>query len=108
VIVHPGGVGTTGLALRSGRPTLVVPYSHHQPDNAERVKRLGIARSLPQSRYTPARVAAELRHLPGNPVYSQRATEVGEKVSEEDGVRAAGDALCGLLHAVRPDGAIPK
>src|SRR5439155_21778093 len=30
VIVHQGGVGTTGQALRAGRPMLVMPYSHDQ------------------------------------------------------------------------------
>jgi rhamnosyltransferase subunit B len=96
-IVHPGGVGTTGLAMRSGRPMLVVPYSHDQPDNAERLTRLGVARTIASSRYTPARAAAELRRLLDNPVYSQRASAVGEQVRQEDGVRTTCDALEALL-----------
>ncbi len=40
-IVHQGGVGTTGQAMRSGRPMLVIPYSHDQFDNAARVRALG-------------------------------------------------------------------
>src|SRR5262249_55003590 len=47
VVVYAGGIGTTGLAMRSGRPALVVPFAHDQPDNAARVARLGIARTLP-------------------------------------------------------------
>lgn len=35
-IVHQGGIGTTAQGLRSGRLTLVMPYSHDQPDNAAR------------------------------------------------------------------------
>ena len=104
VIVHHGGIGTTGLAMRSGRPMLVVPCAWDQPDNAERVARLGIARIIPRSRYTPARVAAELRHLLDNPAYSQRALEVREQVREEDGVRIACDALETLLQTTRPAG----
>jgi hypothetical protein len=34
-----------------------------------------------------------------NPAYSQRASEVGEQVRKEDGVRAACDALEALLQA---------
>ena len=34
----------TGQALRAGRPMLVVPFAHDQPDNAARVRRLGVAR----------------------------------------------------------------
>jgi UDP:flavonoid glycosyltransferase YjiC (YdhE family) len=81
---------------------LVMPYAHDQPDNAERVTRLGIARTIARQRYTPARAAAELRHLLDNPVYSHRASAVGEQVRQEDGVRAACDALTGLLPAARP------
>jgi UDP:flavonoid glycosyltransferase YjiC (YdhE family) len=105
VIVHAGGVGTSGLAMRSGRPTLVVPYAHDQPDNAGRVARLGIARIVPAWRYTAVRAAAELRHLLDNPVYAQRASEVAEQVRQEDGVRAASDALEGLLQRTSPAGA---
>ena len=43
-IVHQGGIGTTAQALRAGRPMLVVPWSHDQPDNAERVRRLSVTR----------------------------------------------------------------
>ena len=102
VIAHAGGVGTTGLAMRSGRPTLVVPYAHDQPDNAERVARLRIARTVPAWRYTPDRAAAELLRLLENPMHEQRASEVGEQVRREDGVGAACDALEGLLQNARP------
>src|SRR5262249_14925638 len=43
-VVHQGGVGTTAQAMRAGRPMLVVPFSHDQPDNAERLRRKGVAR----------------------------------------------------------------
>jgi UDP:flavonoid glycosyltransferase YjiC (YdhE family) len=97
VIVHAGGVGTTGLAMRSGRPMLVVPYAHDQFDNAARVARAGIARTIPRRRYTPTRVVAELGQLLDNPMYAERTSETGERVRQEDGVRAACDALEELL-----------
>ena len=96
-IVHQGGVGTTAQAMRSGRPMLVMPYSHDQPDNAERLKRLGIARTISRHRYNSARAAAELGYLLDNPAYSQQASAVGDKLRQEDGVRAACDALEALL-----------
>ena len=97
VIVHHGGIGTTGLAMRSGRPMLIMPSAWDQPDHAERVTRLGIARTVSRSRYTPDRVASELRELLDNPAYSQRAAEIAEQVEKEDGVRNACDALEALL-----------
>jgi rhamnosyltransferase subunit B len=96
-VVHHGGIGTTGLAMRAGRPMLVTPFAWDQPDNAERAARLGIARTMSRRHYTPARVAAELRHLLDNPAYSRRALEVAEAMRQEDGVCAACDALEALL-----------
>ena len=52
-IVHHGGIGTTGQAMRSGRPSLVMPCAWDQPDNAERAARLGIARTIARNRYEP-------------------------------------------------------
>ncbi len=96
-IVHQGGIGTTAQAMRSGRPMLVMPYAHDQPDNAGRVKRLGIARTIARQHYTPERAAAELRELLDKPAYGQRASEVGQQIRQEDGVRAACDALEALV-----------
>ncbi len=97
VIVHAGGIGTTGLAMRSGRPMLVVPFAHDQPDNAQRLARLGVARIIPRQRYSAGRVAEELRQLLDNPTYAQRASEIGQLVKREDGVGRACDAIETLL-----------
>ncbi len=96
-IVHHGGIGTTGQAMRSGRPSLVMPCAWDQPDNAERAARLGIARTIARSRYEPHRVAAELRLLLEDTGYSQRASEVAAKVRQEQGVKAACDAIESLF-----------
>jgi len=92
-IVHQGGIGTTGQALRAGRPELVVPHAHDQPDNAFRVTSLGVARTLFPRRYAARRVARELEVLLGDPAYARRAEEVGRTVRSEDGVGAACDAI---------------
>lgn len=96
-IVHQGGVGTTAQAMRSGRPMLVMPYAHDQPDNAARLTRLGIARTIPRRKYSAQRSATELRALLSDPAYEKRAREVGAKIRQEDGAGAACDALERLL-----------
>jgi rhamnosyltransferase subunit B len=88
-IVHQGGVGTTGQALRSGRPQLVMPYSHDQPDHAARVQRLGVGRQIPRVKYTAASAARELQHLLDNPTYAERAAAIGQQVSAENGTLRA-------------------
>jgi UDP:flavonoid glycosyltransferase YjiC (YdhE family) len=93
VIIHQGGVGTTAQALRAGRPMLVMPYSHDQPDNARRVRRLGVAKVIQRKAYLAQPAARMIRELMTNSVYAQRATAVAWEMAEEDGVRAACDAL---------------
>jgi UDP:flavonoid glycosyltransferase YjiC (YdhE family) len=100
-VVHQGGIGTTGQGMRSGRPTLVVPFGFDQPDNADRVQRLGIARVLLSIRYSAARAIRELRPLLEQPRYARRAAEVGEAVRHEDGAARACDALEELLRRWR-------
>jgi UDP:flavonoid glycosyltransferase YjiC (YdhE family) len=92
-IVHQGGVGTTGQAMRAGVPMLVMPYSHDQPDHAARMVRLGIGRQIARSRYTAGRAARELERLLTDGNYARRATAIGEQVRREDGVGAACDAI---------------
>src|SRR5262249_23543525 len=96
-IVHHGGIGTTRPPHRSGRPVLGMPCGWGQPGDPAPAVRLGIARTIPRHRYTPARVAAELHRLLNNPTYAQRASAVGVQVRQEDGARVACDALSGLL-----------
>lgn len=93
VIVHHGGIGTTGLAMRAGRPALVVYCSHDQPDNAARVARLGIGRAMAQRRYRARRVEQELRRLLDDPDYADRAAAIGKQVRQEDGAGRACDAI---------------
>ena len=54
VVVHQCGAGTTAQALRSGHPTLLVPHGHDQFDNARRVRRLGVARTLLPTNTAPS------------------------------------------------------
>ncbi len=73
--VHQGGVGTTAQALRAGRPMIVVPWSHDQPDNGMRVQRLGVGRVIPRRKYGRDRIARELEMLLGQTAYSAAARE---------------------------------
>ena len=92
-VVHHGGIGTLAQALRAGRPMLVVPWSHDQPDNAHRAARLGVARVLSSGRYRADRAAGALRRLLDDPACVARAAQIGETVRSEDGVMAACDAI---------------
>jgi rhamnosyltransferase subunit B len=92
-VVHQCGMGTLGTALAAGVPQLAVPYANDQPDNAWRLERLGVARTLYPSRYRAGRVVTELRALLGEARVGRRAAEIAGVVHAEDGVRAACDAI---------------
>jgi UDP:flavonoid glycosyltransferase YjiC (YdhE family) len=98
-VVHAGGIGTCGLVMRAGVPSLVVPFAHDQPDNAARLTRLGVARILPPRRYNAARAARALQALIEDPKYRERIGPLATQVQQEDGTRAACDAIDGLLNA---------
>ncbi len=96
-VVHQGGIGTTAQTLRAGRPMLIVPWSHDQPDNAARIERLSVGRKLARSRYRAATAAAELQQLLNRPDYSTKAAQLGNAIQTEDGVTAACNQIEGVL-----------
>ena len=93
MVVHQGGVGTTAQCLRAGKPMLIMPYSHDQPDNARRMRRLKVARVIQRGDYKPLRVARKIRSMLEEPKFARRAHSVERILTHEDGVRTACDAL---------------
>ena len=93
MVVHQGGVGTVAQCLRAGKPMLIMPFSHDQPDNGRRMLRLKVARVIQRGRYTPWRVARRLKAMLAEPVLFKRAESVGRRLAGEDGVKTACDAL---------------
>ncbi len=91
--VHQGGIGTTAQALRAGKPMILVPWAHDQPDNAARCARLGVSRTVRRDKYKWQFVATELERLLGEAAYARQARELAEQLSGEDGVTAACDDL---------------
>jgi UDP:flavonoid glycosyltransferase YjiC (YdhE family) len=101
MVIHQGGVGTTAQCLRAGKPMLIMPYSHDQPDNARRMRRLKVARVIKRSDYTPLRVARKIRSILEEPTFARRAQSVARRLANEDGVGAACDALEELWRKTR-------
>lgn len=94
VNVHHGGIGSTAQGLRAGRPTLVVPLAHDQPDNAARLKRLGVSNTIPHGQVTPRRLADALRSLLEEPPsVAAKAATFREPLLAEDGALRAVEEL---------------
>ena len=101
VVVHQAGIGTTGQALRAGRPMLIVPYGQDQPDNARRCAELGVGEVLPSNDYTLANAVAKLERLLSDESYSHNARKVASKIEQEDGANLA----CDIIEAALQDAA---
>ena len=101
MVVHQGGVGTTAQCLRAGKPMLIMPFSHDQPDNGRRMLRLKVARVIQRGNYTPFRVARRLKAMLAEPLLARRAESVAKRLTKEDGVRTACDALEELYRNTR-------
>jgi rhamnosyltransferase subunit B len=97
VIVHQGGSGTIGQALRAGRPMLIVPYGWDQPDNAARMEKLGVGLAVARKDYNDRTATAALRRLLTETSFAIRAREVATKLSQENGLASACDSIELLL-----------
>jgi UDP:flavonoid glycosyltransferase YjiC (YdhE family) len=93
MVVHQGGVGTLAQCLRAGKPMIIMPYSHDQPDNGRRMRRLKVALVIQRATYLPGRVARALKAMLADPSLARRAELVAQQVQQEDGIRTACDAL---------------
>lgn len=62
-VVHHGGIGTCALGLAAGVPQLVMPMAHDQPDNAWRLRALGVGEYLWPRTFRAGAVAGALRRL---------------------------------------------
>ena len=97
VIVHHGGVGTTGQAMRAGKPQLVVPHMGDQEDHAARIVRLGLGLRLERSRFTGSRAERALIALLADPGYGARAAAVAARMVNDDGAGAAAAMIAAAL-----------
>lgn len=89
-VVHHGGAGTTGAALRAGVPAIVVPFTMDQPFWGSRVAALGAGPTpIPRKRLTEARLVDALRQMLADEGMKARAAELGERIRAEDGVANA-------------------
>lgn len=96
-VAHHGGVGTSGQALRAGRPQLVTPFLGDQFDNAERLTRIGVARATDGKSANAGILQRELEALLCDGRCARRAAEIGPSVGQEDGASVAASCISRLL-----------
>ena len=106
-VVHHGGAGTTGAALRSGVPSVLTPLAADQPSWARQVYALGAGPApLPFQTLTAARLAEAIREAVTNAARRQRATELGKQIQAEDGVGQTIEHFLRYVDRWRKDGPV--
>jgi sterol 3beta-glucosyltransferase len=89
-IVHHSGAGTTAAALRSGVPSVAVPFFADQPFWGDRAVRLGgSAASIPKQSLSATRLTEAIRQATENEALRAKAKQVGHILQGEDGVANA-------------------
>ena len=85
-VVHYGGLGTTGEAVRAGVPQVVMPSFSDQPFWAGQVHRIGIAAApVPLTTLTADRLGRAVEQALTDQQMIDEARRVGAKVRAEDG-----------------------
>src|SRR5262249_55048888 len=87
-LVHPRGIGTVSQALAAGVPQLICPMAYDQPDNAARVKRLGIGDWLAPRSFQIHAVKRKLRSLLNSAEVAQRCRMVAARLQNSHALEA--------------------
>lgn len=95
-LVHHGGIGTLAQALRAGLPQVVVPFAYDQPDNAARLERLGVARTVAHDAYRSPAVIQALQHLLNSPEVAAQCRTLAQRVQVARPLEETAQAVEGL------------
>jgi UDP:flavonoid glycosyltransferase YjiC (YdhE family) len=93
LIIHQGGVGTTGQALKSGRPMIVTPTVMDQLDNAVRIKQMEAGTYILHRKLSVETLTQEIHQLLKATSVQENCQLIKTKIEQENGVSRAADAL---------------
>lgn len=107
LLVYHGGIGTLAQAVKAGVPHLVVPSAHDQFDNAWRIVRLGLGRSLPRTRYRALRAAGAMRAVLDDGGILRRSRDFSTRIDPVSALTRACELIENLKQNPLAQGAIP-
>lgn len=97
-IVHHGGSGTTALALKSGKPSFIVPFGADQFFWGTRTHALSVGPSpLPFKNLEVNILADKLKALVGTPSYNNYTSLISSQLKSEHGIARAVEIIQNYL-----------
>jgi UDP-N-acetylglucosamine--N-acetylmuramyl-(pentapeptide) pyrophosphoryl-undecaprenol N-acetylglucosamine transferase len=98
IVLSRAGAGTVAELAAAGRAAILVPFPHaaddHQTKNARALERVGAAKLIPESGWTPGRLASEVSRLMESPEELRRMGEAARKAGKLDGAARIVDLVC--------------
>lgn len=96
MICHGGGATLTS-ALARGVPVVTVPFASDQPENSQRIERLGVGIRLDRNKLTTASLRDALQRLLGDSPYRRKAQDFAKVLASQDGGANAAQAIEAVL-----------
>jgi rhamnosyltransferase subunit B len=93
LLVHHGGIGTTARALEAAVPQIISPQAFDQPDNGDRVTRLGVGAMIAREQLTGERLAQAARALLDDSEVRLRLADTSRRVRSQSAIAALADIL---------------
>lgn len=97
-IVHHGGAGTTAAALRSGKPSIVIPFVFDQPFWGRCISELGVGGIIKYKELSAERLANLITICTNDEDLRSKARDLGQKIQVENGAANAAEAINDYLH----------
>jgi len=89
-IIHHGGSGTTAFGLRSGRPSMIIPFLFDQYYWGKQIASRGVGPApQPFKRLSPIKLGDAIRRMQTDTEMQSRAAALGEKIRVENGLAQA-------------------
>jgi rhamnosyltransferase subunit B len=95
-LVSHGGIGTIAQALVAGIPQVLMPIAYNHPDDAVRLKRLGVGDYIAPRHFQGPRLARVLNRLIASSQVATRCRELAAHFAGSDPIDQACDLLEGL------------
>lgn len=102
LVVHHGGASSTIGTLLHGKPAVVAPFAHDQPDNAQRVRWLGAGTAIDPSDVSSTALREAIETALRATALHERAAALSKTLRQYDAGQTAADLLGKLAETKAP------